>query len=135
MSKCLLQDASGGGYRVHDLVLEALKIKIKADAEVVGEAAALQAQYLGRLDVVERYRYWGLGAGNQGWFVLDALWRSIEELSGDDGLEIASYLASLGQLESCEADADMAKSYSSVGAFFELQVRQISFVSAVSCCC
>eukprot|EP00752_Nemacystus_decipiens_P009200 g8218.t1 len=121
VSKSLLQDASGGGYRVHDLVLEKMKIKIKADVEVVGKAAALQAQYLGRLDVVTSYRDAKHGAGNRGWFVLDALWRSVETLSGDDGLEISSYLASLGELGSYKADADVAKCYSWVASFFELQ--------------
>eukprot|EP00752_Nemacystus_decipiens_P009503 g8495.t2 len=132
VSKSLLQDASGSGYRVHDLVLEKMKIKIKADAEMVGKAAALQAQYLGRLDVVTRYRGLEHGAWNQGCFVLDALWRSVETLSGDHGLEVATYLASLRELGSYEADADtaksyscvdadVAKSYSCVGSFFELQ--------------
>eukprot|EP00903_Cladosiphon_okamuranus_P006980 g6793.t1 len=53
--KSLLQDMGGGRYRVHDLVLEFVKIKIKADADMVGEATASQAQYLARLDVVESY--------------------------------------------------------------------------------
>ncbi|CAN0449654.1 unnamed protein product, partial [Ectocarpus fasciculatus] len=45
-----------------------------------------------------------------------------EKLSGDAGLEVASYSTSLGELESsCEMTADTAKSYSSVGFLFKIQ--------------
>ncbi|CAN0573228.1 unnamed protein product, partial [Ectocarpus sp. 12 AP-2014] len=81
VSKCLLQDVGGGGYRVHDLVLDFVKIKIKADMEMVKKVAALQAQFLGRLNVLKSYKHPEHGAGNQGLFVLDALWRSVEQLS------------------------------------------------------
>lgn len=126
VSKCLLQDVGGGGYRVHDLVLEFLQMKIKADVGLVGDATALQAQFLARLDVVKSYRDPKHGAADQGLFVLGALWRSVEKLSGDLGLEAESYRASLGELESCEATADVARSYSSVGSLFHLQVRPVS---------
>lgn len=123
MSKCLLQDVGGGGYRVHDLVLDFVKIKIKADVEMVKKVTALQARFLGRLDVLKSYRDPKHGLANQGLFFLDALWRSVEKLSGDPALEVASYRASLGQLESCEATTDVASSYCSVGFFFNIQVR------------
>lgn len=51
-----------------------------------------------------------------------ALWRSVEELSGDPTLEVASYRGALGDLECCEATEDMASSYSSVAFLFNLQV-------------
>eukprot|EP00752_Nemacystus_decipiens_P012223 g10837.t1 len=121
VSKCLLQDVGGGRYRVHDLVLDFVKIKIKADWEMVKKATALQARFLGRLDVLKDYQHSEHGAGNQGLFVLDALWRSVEMLSGDPELEVASYSTSLGELESCEATVDVASSYSSVGFFFHIQ--------------
>lgn len=44
----------------------------------------------GRLDVVKGYGDPEHGAGNQGLFVLGALWRSVEKLSGDLGLEVSS---------------------------------------------
>lgn len=125
VSKYLLQDAGGGGYRVHDLVLDFVKIKIKGDEEIVGNATALHAQYLARPDVLQSYKNPEHGAGQQGLYVLDALWRSVEELSGDPGLEVASYRATLGELESCEATVEMAVSYSCVGDLFSLQVREI----------
>lgn len=125
----------GDGYRVHDLVLVFFKIKITADAEMVGKATALQAQYLGRLDVVKSYENPEHGAGNEGLSVLDALWRSAEKLSGDPGLEVASYRTSLGELESCEATADVASSYASVGFLFNIQVRQIFLIWGFRCSC
>lgn len=136
VSKCLLQDVGGGGYRVHDLVLKFLKIKIKADTEMVAKAKELQAQYLGRLDVVKGYGDPEHGAGNRGLFVLDALWRSLEKLSGDPGLEVASYRASLGDLDSCGATAEVASCLSRVGYLFNIQVRQVSLVClGFSPCC
>eukprot|EP00752_Nemacystus_decipiens_P005175 g4696.t1 len=120
-SKCLLQNVGGGGYRVHDLVLDFVKIKIKADTKTVAKATALQARFLGRLDVLKGYTNPEHGAGNQGLFGLGALWRSVEKLSGDSELEVASYSTSLGELESCEATTAVAFCYSSVGYLFKLQ--------------
>lgn len=128
VSKCLLQDVGGGWYRVHDLVLQFVKIKIKPDVGMVERATVLQAHYLGRLDGVKRYENPEHGAGNQGLFVLDALWRSVKKLSEDPGLEVASYSTSLGELESSKATADVANSYSSVGFLFHIQVRHMFFV-------
>ncbi|CAM9754953.1 unnamed protein product, partial [Pylaiella littoralis] len=121
VSKCLVQDVGLGGYRVHDLVLEFLKDNIKADAEMVKKATAQQAQYLRRLDVLKSYGDPEHGAGSQGLFLFGALWRSVEELSRDPELEVASYRASLGELESCKRTADAASSYSSVGFLFQIQ--------------
>eukprot|EP00903_Cladosiphon_okamuranus_P011715 g11018.t1 len=121
MSKSLLQDIGGGAYRVHDLVLEFVKIRIKIDAEMMGETTAQQAQYLARLDVVEIFEETEHGAGHQAILVLDALWRSVEELSGDHGLEAALYDASVREYESREATADAAKCYSLVASLFFLQ--------------
>ena len=125
VSKCLLQDMGRGGYRVHDLILEFVKIKIKGGAEMLENATALQVQYLRRLDVLKSYGDPEHGAGRQGLFFLDALWRSVEKLSGDPGLEIASYRASLGELESCKATAEVASYYARVGFLFNLQVGQV----------
>ena len=125
VSKCLLQDMGRGGYRVHDLILEFVKTKIKADAEMIENATALQAQYLGRLDVLKSYRDPEHGAGSQGLFCLDALWRSVEKLSRNSALEVTSYRASIGELGSCEATAKVARSYAWVDFLFNLQVGQV----------
>ncbi|CAN0270483.1 unnamed protein product, partial [Ectocarpus fasciculatus] len=121
VSKCLLRAVRGGGYRVHDLVLEFAKTSIRAEEETVEKATALQAQYLGRLDVLKSYRDPEHGAGDQGLFFLDALWRSVEKLSGDPELEVTSYRASLGELESLEATEAVATSYCSVWFLFNIQ--------------
>ncbi|CBJ32850.1 NB-ARC and TPR repeat-containing protein-likely pseudogene [Ectocarpus siliculosus] len=121
VSKCLLHAVGGGGYRVHDLVLEFAKTSIRAEEETMKKATALQAQYLGRLDVLESYRDSEHGAGHQGLFCLDALWRSVEKLSGDPELEVASYGTSLGELESGEATEAVGTSYCSVGFLFNIQ--------------
>ena len=118
VSKCLLQDMGRGGYSVHDLILEFVKIKIKAAAEMVEKATALQAQYLRSLDVLKSYSDPEYGAGRQGLFLLDALWRSVEELSSNSRLEVASYHASLGELESCEATPEVASYNVRVGLLF-----------------
>ncbi|CAN0272778.1 unnamed protein product [Ectocarpus sp. 12 AP-2014] len=120
-SKSLLQDVGGGGYRVHDLILGFVKIKIKADAEMMRKVTALQAHFLGRLDVLRGFYNPEHGPANQGLFVLDALWRSVEELSGNSKLEVASYSTSLGELESCDATTDVAFTYLSVGFLFNIQ--------------
>ncbi|CAN0367181.1 unnamed protein product [Ectocarpus sp. 6 AP-2014] len=121
VSKCLLHAVGGGGYRVHDLVLEFAKTSIRAEEETLKRVTALQAQYLGRLNVLESYRDPEHGAGDQGLFFLDALWRSVEKLSGDPELEVASYCANLGELESGEATKAVARSYWSVGFLFKIQ--------------
>lgn len=124
-SKCLVQDMGGDRYRVHDLLLEFVTIKIKAEVEMVKEATTLQAQYLRRLDVVEGYDNPEHGAGDQGLLFLDALWRSVEKLSGDSELEIASYRASLEELEASDATANVAVSCSSIGHLFHIQVGAV----------
>ncbi|CAN0202560.1 unnamed protein product, partial [Pylaiella littoralis] len=121
VSKCLLQDMGGGGHRVHDLVLEFVASKIKAEVEVVEEAITLQAQYLARADVVEGYRNSEHGASDQGLFFLDALWRSVEKLSGDSELEVHSYRTSLRESELFKATIHTAKFYSSVVHLLEIQ--------------
>lgn len=153
MRTCLLQHVGGVGYRVHDLVLEFLRDNIKAD--VANKSTALQAAYLRRLDVLEGYRDPKHGAGNQGLFVLDCFWRAVEKLSGDPGLAVASYRASLGELEPLiycdgislssflppflqsflpfspklqDTAADVAASYISVGQLFRLQVQLVVLV-------
>lgn len=85
--KCLLQDVGGDRYRVHDLLLEFVTTKIKADVEMMEAATALQARYLARVDVVEGYETPEHGAGIPGLFILGTLWRSAETLSGNSELE------------------------------------------------
>lgn len=124
VSKHLLQNTACG-YRVHDLVLDYMQTKIKTDWDRTKRATELQAEYLGRLDVVNDYVNPKHGAGNRGLFQLDSLWRSVETLSGNSTLEVASYKTSLEKLEPCEATEELARIYSSVGMLFDIQVRHV----------
>lgn len=113
----------GGDYQVHDLLLDFAKSEINMERfRTIKEAAtSRQAQYLGRLDVVHTYSDTGELAG--GVYSLMALWRSLEELSGDTGLEVKTYTTSLGALERGEATSDVASTYGAVARLFDLQVR------------
>ncbi|CAM9281636.1 unnamed protein product [Scytosiphon promiscuus] len=130
VGKCLLQDLGAARYRAHDLVLEFLKMKVKADANLAKKIAALQAQYLRRLDVLRRYLTWEHGAGNQSWFSLAALWRSAEELSGNPQLQVESYRASLKEAEARAATAAVEGSISSIRVSMRREAGQASTSSA-----
>lgn len=83
-------------------------------------ATSRQAQYLGRPDVVHTYS--DNGEVDGGVYSLMALWRSLEELSGDPGLEVKTYTNSLVDLEGSEATFDAATTYGAVARLFDLQV-------------
>lgn len=107
----------GGGYEVHDMVLDFAKFKIKESTVVMEEAALLQAQYLGRPEVLCAYS--DKGQVDEGLFSLISLWRSLEELSGNELLEIDTYKASLGTLE---MTIDVADTFHAVAGLFQHQV-------------
>lgn len=145
VNKCLLQGVGGGQYRVHDLVLEFLKDSIRGND--IKKASALQAQYLSRLDVVKEYvkpehlldvvtEYMKPkhDPGRQDMSVLSALWRSVEKLAGDPGLEDSAYRTSLGELNSLDATEDVATLYFSVGILFKFQVWRASLTLGVRSC-
>ena len=114
-----------------------------ANPKVVWEATTLQAQYLARLDVLRSYGPVERGGGEEGLLVLGALWRSIEHLSGNFGLEVAAYDASLGiamhrltlagSEEAGEAILDAVRSCFAAGSLFQLQVRQMFQASGLRC--
>lgn len=107
----------GGGYGVHDMVLDFAKFKIKESTVVMEEAALRQAQYLGRPEVLGAYS--DKGDVDEGFFSLISLWRSLEELSGNEMLEIDTYRASLGTLE---MTTDVADTFCAVAQLFQHQV-------------
>ena len=119
VDRSLLQ-MRGDHYLVHDLVLRFVKTNVEGMAREA--AISRQARYLGRLDVLLGYVDRAHIAGNQDLFALDYLWRSLEELSADPQLEIASYTSSLVELENCMANENKANFYSSVGRLYDLQV-------------
>lgn len=108
---------------MHDLLLEYVRMKIKAENDLATTPTELQAEYLSRLDVVEDFQDPEHGAGEQGLYFLMALWRSVEELSGNPKLQADSYRATLGELESCGTSTNVGSWYSRVGDIFLRQVR------------
>lgn len=73
----MLQPA-GDAFRVHDLVLRFLKLKLKADPSRP-TATGRTVEYLGQLKVLQGYV--GAGETSDGVYSLMALWRSVENLA------------------------------------------------------
>lgn len=105
------------GYRVHDLVLEFVKDRIKPAA--LEKAASRQAQYLGRLDVVRRHSY--AGDSKNDFFSLMALWQPVEELSTNPRLQVEAYSTNL-ELVRGEESKEVAYIFGAVGSLLGLQV-------------
>eukprot|EP00903_Cladosiphon_okamuranus_P006199 g6096.t1 len=94
VNRCLLQRMPEG-YRLHDLVLEYLKLTLAmSGGRVAGEASARQAQYLGRLGVFKQYNARGHNIRTGGLSSLIALWNSAMKLDGNVNVE-ACYSKSL----------------------------------------
>eukprot|EP00903_Cladosiphon_okamuranus_P007060 g6863.t1 len=77
VDQSMLQPA-GDAFRVHDLVLRFLKLKLKADPSR-STATCRIAEYLGQLRVLQGYV--GAGETRDGVYSLIALWRSVENLA------------------------------------------------------
>eukprot|EP00903_Cladosiphon_okamuranus_P008759 g8391.t1 len=78
-----------------------------------------QAKYLGTISVLEGYAR--SGESSRGFYALMALWTSVENLSGDQHLEVCTYGVSLKALEGSEPTADVAYMMWAAGILFELQ--------------
>lgn len=114
-----MQFRRGDGYLVHEIVLDFTKSTIYG--EIKEAAMSRQAQYLGRLDVLKAYRS-SAGKVNGDYFSLLALWRSLEDLSGDKSLEAKTYNDSLEALGQGRVDLDVARSFDDVASFLLFQV-------------
>lgn len=119
VARSLVQVRRDGGYLVHDLILDFTKSTIYG--EIKEAAMSRQAQYLGRLDVLKVYRCSG-GKVNGDYFSIAALWRSLEDLSGDQSLEAKTYNDSLEVLKQSGVDLDVARSFDAVASLFLFQV-------------
>ncbi|CBN79677.1 NB-ARC and TPR repeat-containing protein [Ectocarpus siliculosus] len=106
-------------YYLHDLVLDFAKDELRKLKERVRLVTCRQAQYLGRMSVVKDYAKAGEVMG--GFYALMALWRSVEDLSGDNQLEASTYGATVKPSEESEASEDVAYLTWAVGRLFELQ--------------
>ncbi|CAM9768461.1 unnamed protein product [Scytosiphon promiscuus] len=127
VTRSLLQRREADNYFVHDLLLDFAKVSIDAKAEnregIKEAATSRQTQYLGRLDVLEDYsanREWD---SREGLYSLIGLWRSLEQLSGDEHLEVRAYTASLGNLlkQDEQESKDVASICSDLGHLYVLQ--------------
>ncbi|CAM9102671.1 unnamed protein product, partial [Sphacelaria rigidula] len=110
----LLHEVEGFFY-VHDLLLDFIKLECKSRGrhEVVENAVRRQTQYLGMLSVIREMNVTNV-------YALIHVWWSLEELSGNEQLEVERYRASLEELGGAES-ADVAEVYALIGALFRLQ--------------
>lgn len=69
---------TGDAFRVHDLVLGFLKLKLKADPRRPTATGRI-VEYLGKLKVLQGYAE--AGETSDGVYSLMALWRSVEDLA------------------------------------------------------
>lgn len=115
MSRLARMQAQGFTYySVHDLLLDFAKNAI--DPETKEVATSRQAQYLGRLDVLKGFH------DGRGYLSLMALWRSLEDLSGDKELEVKTYESSLEELKESKANLAKAEHFNAVASLFHEQV-------------
>lgn len=117
MRNSLLQEEVDGSFRLHDLLLDFIRIKCQGEDALIQEAVERQKQYLGRLAVLRGYS--DNGEFLEGLYSLIGLWRSLVELSGKEQLEVDAYKASLGELGQAES-TDAADIHSAVGRLFQL---------------
>ncbi|CAM9795660.1 unnamed protein product, partial [Hapterophycus canaliculatus] len=80
MDQSMIQPV-GDAFRVHDLVLHFLKLKLKADPSR-HTATGRTVEHLGQLKVLQRYV--AAGETNDGMYSLMALWRSVENLAEEN---------------------------------------------------
>ena len=118
VSISLLQEVDGS-FRLHDLLLDFVRIKSHGEDALVTEAVERQSVYLGRLDVLRAYH--GQGEANEGLYALIGLWRKLTELSGNQRREVDVYHRSLRELGYDES-TDTAFMYRDVGRLFQLKV-------------
>ena len=117
-----LLNERGVDYVVHGLLLSFAKRRIGDFEEIKDVATVRQAEYLGNLDTLRGFA--DEEPGSAGFYPLISLWKSLEELSGDEALESKTYSASLANKlkGSGDEDLDIAKDSSAVARLLELQV-------------
>lgn len=95
VGRSLLQAVGNSGYRVHDLLLNFVRDRIKPAP--LEKAVSRQAQYLARYDVVVS------GDFHEGYSSLVALWRPVDELSSNPRIQVEATNTSVEQLKDAEA--------------------------------
>lgn len=120
----------GGGYQVHDLLLDFVKHGINPTPPLAA-VASRQAKYLGGLNVVLSYANSGYDTSIWGrhelvgYSPLASLWRPVEELSSNPRLQVETYTSSLGSLGGEESEY-AANAHWAVGSLLELQVSVLA---------
>lgn len=108
-----------GSFRLHDLLLDFIRIKCQGEHLLVAEAVERQSQYLGRLAVLRGY--YDKGESLEGFYSLIVLWRKLTKLSGNEQREVDVYHASLGELGE-DKSTGTADAFAAVGSLFDLEV-------------
>lgn len=119
----LLYEAEGSFF-VHDLVLDFIKIECTSAEkhELVKDAVRRQTRYLSRPSVVWEFdKREGLNTVSTDTYALIRLWRSLEELSGNEHLEVERYTASLGEVGQAES-TEVADAHERIGKLLFRQV-------------
>lgn len=118
-----LVQVRGDGYLVHDVLLDFAKdrINLETNRETKKAATSRQARYLSRLNVIKAYRS-SAQEGIGGYYSLAALWRCLEDLSGDKALEVKMYRSSLDALKQSKASVEIASIFDIVASLFYMQV-------------
>lgn len=124
MGRSLLQAVGSGGYRMHDLLLDFARDRIKPTPLAL--TVKCQAQYLARLDVVREYA--GDGHHNEGFYALMSLWRSVEELSDNPRVQADEYRNGL-QVLAEDDSTDSGYVHWALGRLFELQVGEVMHIT------
>lgn len=116
----LLREVEGFFY-VPDLLLDFIKMKCRSEGmhSLVEDAVRRQAKYLSQPSVVREFEEnEGLGTNL---YSLTRLWRSLEELSGNDQLEVETYRDRLREVGEAES-TDVADMHALIGRLFHLEV-------------
>lgn len=87
----LLHEA-GGSFRLHDLLLDLMKIMCRDENALIAEAVGRPSQYLGNLQVLLGY------CKTRKLYSLMGLWQSLFKLSDNEQLDVDAYGKSLGEL-------------------------------------
>ena len=118
VSSSLLQEVEGS-FRLHDLLLDYVKMKCNGEDVLIAEAVERQSLYLGRLAVLRGFS--DKGEILEGYYALMGLWQKLSDLSGNKKLAVEAYSRSLRGLGDDES-TETADTYHAAARFFEVQV-------------
>lgn len=115
--RSLLQAVDSGGYRMHDLLLDFARDRIKPGP--LESAVSRQVQYLSMLNVLWRYVIGG--HNTEGLYSLMALWRSVQELCDNPRVQVEAYREKM-QVWADDETTNAALLHGALGELFSSQV-------------